>query len=299
MDDSKSFAYRKSLSEYRIKLFLIGPTILVLILMNVFPLFWSLILSFTNYSSMMTKKISLVGVANYSKVLNNPVLWKYFQTTAWFVIVAVGLEFLLGFSFALLLKEKFKGWGLVTTLMLIPMMLSPVVVGLFWTFIMDANFGLLNYLIGLFGMNKVSWLTNPNIALFSVALVDVWMWTPFVMLISMTGLLAIPQSLYEAADIDMASWWFKFRKVTLPLVSPLLVLAVLFRVIDAFKMFDLIFIMTGGGPGDITETISMSLYRLAFNKFKTGESCALAYIILIVIIALSNLLIRWINRAKS
>jgi len=299
MHDRGTFEYKKAISEYRIKLYLIGPTILVLIVMNVFPLLWSLGLSFTNYSSLMSKKISFVGFTNYSRILSDPFIWKYFQTTAKFVIIAVGVETLLGFGLALLLKERFKGWGLVTTLMLIPMMLAPVVVGLFWTFIMDTNFGLLNFLIGLLGFKKVAWLTNPHIALYSIAIVDIWMWTPFVMLISMTGLLAIPQSLYEAADIDMASWWLKFRKITLPLVSPLLILAVLFRVIDAFKMFDLVFIMTGGGPGDVTETISMSLYRMAFNKFKTGESCAMAYIILILIIALSNLLIRWINKAKA
>ncbi len=291
--------YQKALSEYRLKIYFLAPTLLVLIVMNVFPLIWSLGLSFTNYSSLMSKHIAWVGLNNYSRILSDPFIWKYFQTTARFVIIAVGVEFLLGFGLALLLKEQFRGWGLVTTLILIPMMLSPVVVGLFWTFIMDANFGLLNFLLGLLGFKKILWLTNPHLALYSVAIVDIWMWTPFVMLISLTGLLAIPQSLYEAADIDMASWWFKFRRITLPLVSPLLVLAVLFRVIDAFKMFDLVFIMTGGGPGDVTETISMSLYRLAFNKFKTGESCAMAYIILILIIALSNLLIRWINRTKA
>ncbi|MGQ9747932.1 MAG: carbohydrate ABC transporter permease, partial [Candidatus Caldatribacteriaceae bacterium] len=234
--------YQKALGEYRLKLYFIGPTLLVLIIMNIFPLIWSLGLSFTNYSSLMSKKLSFVGFTNYSRILGDPFIWKYFQTTARFVIIAVGVEFLLGFGLALLLKEHFKGWGLVTTLILIPMMLSPVVVGLFWTFIMDANFGLLNFFIGLLGFPKVLWLTNPHIALYSVALVDIWMWTPFVMLISLTGLLAIPKSLYEAADIDMASWWFKFRRITLPLVSPLLVLAVLFRVIDAFKMFDLVFI---------------------------------------------------------
>lgn len=291
--------YRKEISEYRMKLLFIGPTILVLIVMNIFPLLWSLGLSFTNYSSLVSRKISFVGFANYAKVLSDPLIWRYFQITARLVVVAVGVEFLLGFGLALLLKERFKGWGLVTTLMLIPMMLSPVVVGLFWTFIMDANFGLLNFLLSLFGLRRVLWLTDPKIALYSIALVDIWMWTPFVMLISLTGLLAIPQSLYEAADIDMASFWFKFRRITLPLVSPLLILAVLFRIIDAFKMFDLVFIMTGGGPGDVTETISMSLYRLAFNKFKTGESCAMAYIILILIIALSNLLIRWIQRTRA
>jgi len=143
--------YQKDISEYRMKLLFIGPTILVLIVMNVFPLIWSLGLSFTNYSSLVSRKISFVGFANYAKILSDPLIWKYFQITARLVIVAVGVEFLLGFGLALLLKERFKGWGLVTTLMLIPMMLSPVVVGLFWTFIMDANFGLLNFLFSLFG----------------------------------------------------------------------------------------------------------------------------------------------------
>jgi len=206
----------------------------------------------------------------------------------------------IGFALALLLNRSFPAKGLVTTLLLVPMMLSPVVVGLFWKFIFDDLHGLLNFLIsGIFRLQPVQWLSQPGTALASLVIVDTWMWSPFMMLISLAGLSAVPQHLYEAAEVDRASAWFKFRHITLPLVAPLLLIALLFRTMDAFKFFDIVFVLTGGAPGDSTETLSLSLYRLAFNQFDTGKACALAYIMLVIIIALSNLYVRYLSRIKG
>ncbi|MBM3211237.1 sugar ABC transporter permease, partial [Candidatus Poribacteria bacterium] len=145
----------------------------------------------------------------------------------------------------------------------------------------------------------IVWLTRPIPALLSLVIIDTWMWSPFMMLLSLAGLSAVPKYLYEAAEIDRASTWFKFRHITLPMVAPLLLIALLFRTMDAFKLFDLVYITTSGGPGSATETVSMNLYRLAFQKYNTGESCALAYILLIIIIAMSNIYIKYLNKAKG
>ncbi len=189
------------------------------------------------------------------------------------------------------------------------MMLSPVVVGLFWKLMYNPAFGFFNYLSAAStarsgarhaGRPLCQRTPVPNLALWAVVLVDIWMWTPFVMLLVLSGLKAIPDYLYEAAVIDRASSWFQFWRITVPQVMPLLMIAVLFRTIEAFKGFDLVMGMTGGGPGDQTELIAVNLYRQAFlGQWRTGQASALAYIILIIIIAISNLYIRYLNRANE
>jgi multiple sugar transport system permease protein len=222
--------------------------------------------------------------------------------------MTVTLQVLVGFALAMLVREKFKGGSILTTLILIPMMISPVVVGLFWKLMYNPSFGFFNFLLGMSDPSKSpDWLASrlagqpvPGLALLAVAIVDVWMWAPFVMLLVLSGLKAIPDYLYEAAAVDRASSWFQFWRITLPQVAPLLLIAVLFRTIEAFKSFDLVMGMTGGGPGVQTELISVDLYRIAFlGQFRTGYGSALAYIILIVIIAISNLYIKYLNKSKG
>ena len=299
---------RRGLSDKAIVSLFIWPTLILLIAWNVFPLFYSLYLSFTSYSAIGLKAPVWVGFENYKNILTDPQLWKYFATTGRYALVSVGIETLLGFGLAMLVREKFKGSGLLTTLILIPMMLSPVVVGLFWKLMYNPSFGFFNYLLGFTDPTRApdmlaSRFANqsvPNLALLAVVLVDIWMWTPFVMLLILAGLKAIPDYLYEAAAIDRASTWFQFWRITLPQVMPLLLIAVLFRVIDSLKSFDLVMGMTGGGPGDQTELIAVNLYRQAFlGQWRTSDASALAYIILIIIIAISNLLIRSINQGNE
>lgn len=287
---------RRGLTDRQIVYLFLLPTLLLLIGMNLFPLVWSLGLSFHDYRADRNRPPEWVGTANYAAVLASPEKWRYFTQTATFVLLAVGIEFVVGFGLALLFHRKFRGQGLMTTLILLPMMLSPVVVGLFWRLILDPTRGIFNYLLGL---GNTVWLQDPNRAMLSLVLIDAWMWSPFVMLIALAGLSAVPEYLYEAAAVDRASTWFKFRYITLPMVAPLLLIALIFRTMDAFKVFDLVKATTDGGPRDLTETVSTSLYRIAFESFDTGQACAMAYIILIVIIALTNLYLRFMARIKG
>ena len=302
----RSAGLPKGLNDYQIKIMFITPTMILLVLMNIFPLLWSLYLSFHRYkASLPTRPAKFIGMRNYSRLLSDPEIWEYFQTTAYFVVLAVLIQFIIGFGLALLLYREFRYKGIITTLILLPMMLSPVVVGLFWRFIFASdNSGLVNYflspVLNALNMQPIGWTTDPKIAMIAVVIVDTWMWSPFMMLISLAGLSAIPKYLYEAADVDRASTWFKFRRITLPLVSPLLLIALLFRTMDAFKMFDIVYVLTReGGPGTATETVSMNLYKLAFRNFNTGKACAMAYILLIIIVALSNIYVKYLNQVKG
>jgi multiple sugar transport system permease protein len=287
------------LSDRQILLIFILPTMILLICMNLFPLIYSLFLSFTEYSVISADAPVWVGVQNYATILSDPGFWEGFATTGRFALLSVTLETAIGFGLALLLRHKFRGSGLITTLILVPMMLSPIVVATFWKLIFNPSYGIFNYLIGFTNpVTAPEWLGRGDLALFAIVIVDAWMWSPFVMLLCLAGLSAIPDYLYEAAAIDRASGWFVFRRITLPQVMPLLLIAVLFRTIEAFKQFDLVMGLTGGGLG--TETVSVQLYRLAFQgQFNTGMASALAYIVLIVIISISNLLIRALNRVRE
>lgn len=298
---------RRQLSDRAIMNLFIWPSLLLLIVFNFFPLFYSLYLSFTNYRATGNAAPVWLGIQNYANILTDPVLWEAFTTSGRYVLFSVALQTIVGFALAMLVRGKFRGSGLVTTLILVPMMLSPVVVGLFWKLIYNPNFGYFNYLVGLGGASQLDMLASrignqavPGVALAAVILVDVWMWSPFVMLLVLSGLNAIPDYLYEAAAIDRASSWFQFWHITLPQVMPLLLIAVLFRTIEALKSFDLVMGLTGGGPGNQTELIAVYLYRVAFlGQFRSGYSSALAYIVLLIVIAISNLYIRNLNKAKG
>ena len=292
---------RRGLSDRQIQWLFIAPTLILLVLMNIFPLFYSLYLSFTEVSVIKPNNPpAWVGLENFLHLLGDKQLWSYFALTGRYVVLSVALQSLVGFGLAMLLREKFKGNGIITTLILIPIMMSPVVIGLFWKLIFNPSFGILNYLIGYATPNSgPDWLGKPNTALFATVIVDVWMWSPFVMLLCLSGLKAIPDYLYEAASIDRASPWYQFWRITLPQVMPLLLIAILFRTIEALKTFDLVMGLTGGGPGDSTELAAVYLYRLAFTKYATGESSALAYIMLVIVMAVSNLYVRSLNRVKG
>ena len=279
------------------------PTMILLLFVAVFPLIWSLYLSFTEYSVIEDASwvsARWVGLQNYSKLLTDRKLWTRFTLSAAFVIPAVTLQTLLGFGIALLLNREFKGRSLISTVILIPMMLTTVVIGLFWRFMLQAGYGIVNYFMhDVLGLEPILWFDTPVGAMASLVLADTWQWAPFIILLSLAGLSAVPKYLYEAADIDRASGWFKFRHITLPLVSPLLIIAVLFRLMDAYKLFDLAWVLTGGGPGESTKLLPVHLYKVAFGSFDTGRASAIGYIVLIVIIALANFLIRALNQLKA
>jgi len=275
------------------------PTLVLLIAINVFPLIWSLFLSFSHYSAKMAnvwgKNPDMIGIANYTRILMDPDMWVKFITTAKYVIMSVAGEMLLGFGFALLLQLDFKGKGLFTTLLVLPMTMSPVIVGLMWRLFYDPNWGMFNFLLGL---GRVDWIQDPARNLYSIVIADVWMWTPFVMLLSMAGLSAVPKYLYEAAEIDKASWWFKFTRITFPMISPILMLALIFRIIEAFKIFDLPMGITGRGAM-APPLLAMHLYNVSFVTWNTSIGAALGYIILVMVVAITLILVKYLNKAKQ
>ena len=280
-------------SDLSIRNLFIIPTIAFLIIFNIFPLVYSLGYSFTDFRASVNEPVNFVGLQNYRELLADPRIWNNFWVTAKYVLVSVSGQMIVGFGIALLLNRTFAFKGFVTTLLLLPMMMSPAVVGLFWKLLYDPSWGPLNYVLGL---GNFAWLSNPSSALFAIAITDIWMWAPFVMLLSLAGLSAVPQHLYEAAAIDRASRWYTFTRITLPLVAPLLLIALIFRTMEAFKTFDIAYIMSGQPT---TELVSIRLYKMAFIEWQTGLSSALAYIVLIVVVAITNIYVKYLNRAKE
>jgi multiple sugar transport system permease protein len=284
---------QRGLSDLAIRNLFIIPTIVFLIVFNIFPLIYSLGYSFTDFRASTNEPANFVGLQNYRELLSDPFIWTNFTITAKYVLISVTGQVIVGFGVAMLLNRDIPYKGLLTTLLLLPMMLSMAVVGLFWKLLYDPSFGIINYALGL---GTFEWLANPDMALYAIALVDIWMWSPFVMLLSLAGLSAVPKHLYEAAAIDRASTLYTFFRITLPLVAPILMIAIIFRTMEAFKTFDLAYILASQPT---TELISIRLYKMAFQEWQTGLSCAFAYIVLIMVLAITNIYVKYLNKVKE
>jgi multiple sugar transport system permease protein len=269
------------------------PALIVLLAMNVFPLVFNVYLSFTN-ADLSGAATRAVGVNNYALVFGDGRYADPLTTTALFVFFSVSIELVLGYVLALALRDHIPGKPVLLTVLLIPMMLCPVVLSLFWNLILNGHYGILNQLLGSFGLPQPQWLTDNDLELVSILLVDVWMWTPFMMLVSLAGLNAIPKYIYEAAAIDRASRWMVFRTITLPMSAPLLGLAVLLRATDALKQFDLVMAITG--PNDTTtQTLSARIYQVVFRNYKVGLGSAYGVVILVAVIAVATIFVRYID----
>lgn len=274
----------------------VGPALVLLTALNVFPLLFNIYLSFTN-TDLSGGVVEGVGMANYTRLLTESRYVDAITTTALFVACSVMAELVLGFVLALALRDRMPGKPLVLTVLLIPMMLCPVVMSLFWNLILNGQYGALNQLLAAVGLPEPAWLTDDDLKLISILMVDIWMWTPFMMLISLAGLNAIPKHIYEAAEIDRASRWRVFRTITLPLCAPLLGLAVLLRATDALKQFDLVMAITG--PNDMTtQTLSARLYQVVFRDYKVGLGAAYGVVILVAVILGATIFVRHIERIK-
>ncbi|MGL4490349.1 MAG: carbohydrate ABC transporter permease [Rhizobiaceae bacterium] len=293
----------RGLSDKAIAWLFIGPTILLLLAINIFPLIWTIYLSFTNYrANRPNAEVKNVGFENYQKVLTDPDIWASMQATAHFVFWTILLQMVIGFALAYLIDRKFRGHAFWTTIILVPMMLSPAVVGNFWKFLYQPQIGLFNYIVSFFsGVDPSSFqmLGTVDLAPWAIIIVDTWMWTPYVMLICLAGLRSIPDYIYEAAEVDRASKWRQFWSITLPMALPFIMLAVLFRGIENFKMFDMVNLLTGGGPGSTTEVASITLKREAFEKWRTGFSSAFAIVLFVAVFGLANIYVKALNKVKQ
>ena len=271
----------------------VAPALAVLIGVNVFPLLYSIVLSFSN-AELTGGDYRMIGTLNYGFVFLDPRYAAAFRTTALFVAAAVSVELLLGYGLALALRADFRGKAAVLTLLLLPMMLPAAVIGLFWKLILNGSYGVLNQALGALGLPQPQWTTDPGLKLLSVLMIDIWMWTPFMLLISLAALNSIPAAIYEAAAIDRASPWRLFRRIVLPMSAPLVGLAVLLRATDAIKQFDLVMAITGPNDG-ATQTLSALLYQVMFRDGKVGLSSAYSYVVLVVVIALGTVFIRYLH----
>jgi multiple sugar transport system permease protein len=277
---------------------LVAPALALLFVMNIFPLMWSFGLSFYHFRANRIAPPEFSGLYYYQKVLGDPDVWERLQTTALVVVLTVGAQMVVGFLLALLFEREFPGRRVLLMLVLTPMMLSYVAVGAFFRYYYEPTFGLLSQAVRLFTGETFILLDSTAGALAGIVFADAWMWSPFVMLLVLAGLVSVPKYLYEAAEIDRASWWRRFRTITFPYIRGLLLLALLFRTIEAFKLFDVVFLITDGGPGTSTETIAVYVYRLAFQYFRTSQSSALAYILLFIVIVLTNLYLYFVRQRQ-
>jgi len=292
----------RGLSDRAIAWLFVGPSIVLLLAVNIFPLIWTINLSFTNFKANRLRPVDYIGLRNYERILSDVDTWQSMQATAHFLFWTIFFQVLIGFSLAYLINKKFKGNDLWTTIIVLPMMLSPAVVGNFWTFLYQPQIGLFNYVVQFFtgiDASSFSMIGSVNLAPWSIVIVDTWMWTPFVMLICLAGLRSIPDSIYEAAECDRASKWRQFWTLTIPMVLPFLMLAVLFRGIENFKMFDLVVQLTGGGPGSITTLTSIDLKREAFEKWRTGYASAYAVILFVTVFGLASIYVKALNKVKE
>jgi multiple sugar transport system permease protein len=275
---------------------LVAPALAVLFVMNIFPLLWSFGLSFFNYRANRMAPPSFAGLDYYERVISDSTVWDRLHTTAIIVILTVTAQMVVGFLLALLFAREFPLRRYLLILVLTPMMLSYVAMGAFFRYYYEPTFGLLSQMVLLITGERFVLLQSTAGAMAGIVFADAWMWSPFVMLLVLSGLVSVPKFLYEAAAIDRVSAWRRFWAITFPYIRGLLMLALLFRTIEAFKLFDIVFLLTEGGPGSSTETIAIYVYRIAFQYFRTSESTALAYILLFTVIVLTNLYLYFARR---
>jgi multiple sugar transport system permease protein len=279
--------------------FYIAPAFIVLIIILLFPLGYALWLSFHQWMLRTFKQgVPFIGFDNYSALFSNPDFINSIRITLTFVVLAIAFEFVLGMGLALLLNQDIKGKGIFRALIFIPMMCTNVVIGLMWRLLLNYQYGLVNYYLGQIGFPPVEWLSSPKVAMASVVLVDVWNTTSFIALMLLAGLQSLPDEPYEAARIDGATSFQSFIYLTLPLLKPIILVALLWRFIDTFRIFDVIYLLTAGGPARVTETVSIYVYRYGFQSFNLGVAAASSFIMLAIMLVVAGVLARSIGRQE-
>jgi multiple sugar transport system permease protein len=286
-------AYRSS-AKY---VFLV-PAMVYLLVLGVFPLLFSLRLVFGAWNAGQ-KEVTWVGLANIQRLLADERFWGSLGRTLAFVALAAGLELLIGCGVALALQNVTRGKNWMRVAFALPMLLPPIAVSFTWKMLFDYNRGPVNYFLDELGLPRVAWLAGQESALLSLVIVDLWQWTPFIMLAALAALESLPVELYEAATVDGASRWEMLKSITLPLIKPYLVAIVLLRAIDAFKVFDTIYILTGGGPGTATEMLTFYAYVAGFRPFNMGFTATISWAIVIVMSIVFLLFLRAFRRIEE
>lgn len=275
----------------------LAPTILVFLVITIFPLVYSVTLSLHSWRLGSPQPWSFVGLSNFRQAFTiDPYFWTTARVTAIYISVSVVAQLVIGLGVALLLNRQFFGIGLLRTMFLLPTMMTPVVVGVTWRIMYNPDLGFINQILRFIGQDAVNWLGSASVALWAVIAVEVWQWTPFIALIILAGLRSLPVDPFEAALIDGASAWQMFVHIVLPLIKPFVMVALLVRTMDAFKAYDLVFILTEGGPGLSTEILSFYAYRTGFNFFQMGYASALALVLLFTAVFVCQTIMRLMRK---
>jgi multiple sugar transport system permease protein len=277
---------------------LIAPAVIVLLLVVAYPLVYSFTKSLSSLN-LTVPGSHYVGLGNYGDVLSDSRFWNSARATAIFVALAVSIELVLGFAIANLLARLARARRWVLPIVLLPMMVTPVIMGLMWKYMLSQDFGVVNWLFSQVGLPVEDWLSKTSTALPTLIAIDIWMWTPFMALILLAGILSLPREPFEAAAMDGASRWLTLRRVTLPLLKKVILVAVLLRSVDALQTFDVVFVTTKGGPGIKTELASYYAYKQGFEFFNMGYALALSWVLVVVTIIIAALYMRMIPRGEA
>lgn len=282
----------------RWKIVSLAPAVVFLVALSIWPVFNLASLSVSNVEWSDGKPIMhFVGLQNFVRLFTaEPVYWAGVRNTLVFAICAVSAQMVLGFAMALAVHGASKmGRGVLTAIFLLPIVIPPIVIGAMWRLMLGRDFGIVNFLLLTFGLEPVDWLGDARFALFSVIVVDIWHWTPFVFLLMLAGLETLDQEVFEAARLDVVSRWQELRYVTIPLMLPTILITLAFRIILSFKVFDEIFLLTAGGPGTATEVINFSIYRTFFGQDRVGMGSAMSLLTLFgitLLIIVANTVVR-------
>jgi multiple sugar transport system permease protein len=272
---------------------LVAPMLVMFVFFAVLPSITAILYAFSHIRLQRGGMVrTFIGFDNFARAFADPLVRQSAGTTLKWALTVTTVEILLGLGLALLLAHGVRGRAIFSSLLIIPIIMPPVAVSIMWFFMYDYNFGILNYLVNGAGFPSVRWLSDPNIALYSMMVVDVWQATPFAFLLLYAAILSLPRDPYEAAAIDGASRWHVFKTVTLPLLLPVLGVVVLLRLIDAARIFDKIFVMTRGGPGSSAYTATLTIYVEAFNKYDFGYASAISFLFQIVLVIFATIYVR-------
>ena len=278
----------------------LGPAVAVMAAACLVPVLSALQLGFYDWSmGTPWAEARWQGLEAFSRALQDPAVWRSLRTTLLFAAVCVTAEMVLGIALALALEGRVRGMAVFRTLFILPMMIAPIAVGLTWRYLFDAQFGLLNALLAVFGVEPVGWLANEHLAFIAIVVADIWQWTPFVFIMMIAALANVDGAVLEAARIDGATWWQSTWLVKLPMVMNVIVITLLMRLIDAFRVLEVIYILTFGGPGDSTEILSLHIYKTAFVSQRLGSAAAISVLLLVVVAGLSWLALRLSNPLKE
>jgi multiple sugar transport system permease protein len=278
--------------QRRTALLLISPAVIVLLAINLFPIVYAVYISFHHWTLARPQPPRFAGWFNYEEALTDDRFINAIWVSLSFVTLAVAVEFILGFLLAFVFHARLRGLATLRKISMLPVMVMPLVVGLVWFYMFNENFGVVNWLVTLFGSPRLPFLTHDTLALWSLVIADVWQWTPFVMLVLFAALQSLPEYVYEAARMDGLSGWQIFWRVTLPLLRPAIWVVLILRVVDAFRMVELVFMMTKGGPAGYTEVLPWYLYTTGFLSLDLGYAAAMAVLMLILVTIVSQLFVR-------